>query len=109
MKSPMPLRMTYHWKRDGTRRQFFVYIMSNRSMTLYTGVTNHLSRRVEQHKRGECEFTSRYHFDRLVFYEAFDSILDAIAAEKSIKGKTRAKKIALIKSINPTWQDLSSP
>ncbi len=59
--------------------------------------------------RGECAFTSRYHFDRLVFYETFDSILDAIAAEKAIKGKTRGKKIALIKSVNPTWRDLSSP
>ena len=101
--------MSYHWNRDGTRKQFHVYITSNRSMTLYTGVTNDLVRRVAEHKRGECRFTSRYHFDRLVFFETFDSILDAIAAEKAIKGKTRAKKIALIKSLNPTWRDLSSP
>ena len=78
-------------------------------MTLYTGVTNDLARRVRQHKLGECAFTSRYHFDRLVFYESFDSILDAIAAEKRIKGKSRVKKIALIKSMNPTWRDLASP
>jgi len=101
--------LSYHWNRDWTRKQFHVYIMSNRSMTLYTGVTNDLARRVAQHKHGACAFTSRYHFDRLVFYETFDSILDAIAAEKAIKGKTRAKKIALIKSLNPTWRDLSSP
>jgi len=83
--------------------------MSNRSMTLYTGVTNDLARRVAEHKRGECEFTSRYHFDRLVYYEIFDSIIDAIAREKQIKGKTRAKKIALVKVMNATWRDLSSP
>ncbi len=101
--------MTYHWKSDGTRKQFYVYIMSNRSMTLYTGVTNDLTRRVAEHKRGECKFTNRYHFDRLVYYEIFDSIVEAIAREKQIKGKTRAKKIALIKTMSPTWRDLSSP
>jgi len=83
--------------------------MSNRSMTLYTGVTNDLTRRVAEHKRGDCKFTARYHFDRLVFYETYDSIIDAIAREKRVKGKTRAKKIVLIKTMNPTWRDLSSP
>src|SRR5215210_5441687 len=96
------------WKSDGSRRQFYVYILSNRSMTLYTGVTNDLDRRVIEHKAGECAFTSRYHFDRVVFYESFDLIIDAIAREKQIKGWTRVKKIALIKSMNPTWKDLSS-
>ena len=96
------------WKADGTRRQFYVYIMSNRSMTLYTGVTNDLTRRVIEHKAGEGSFTSRYHFDRLVYFEDFDLIVDAIAREKQIKGMRRAKKIALIKTVNPTWSDLSS-
>jgi len=101
--------MTYHWKPDGTRRQFYTYMMSNASMTLYTGVTNDLNRRAIEHKSGECEFTARYHFDRLVYFETFDLIVDAIAREKHIKGLTRAKKIALIKTVNPTWCDLSSP
>ncbi len=97
------------WKANGTRRQFYIYIMSNASMSLYTGVTNDVLRRADEHKAGEGEFTSRYHFDRLVYYEAFDLIIDAIAREKQIKGMTRAKKIALIKSGNPEWRDLSSP
>jgi putative endonuclease len=62
------------WKADGTRRQFYVYIMSNKSMTRYTGVTNDLDRRLAEHRAGECAFTARYHFDRLVFYECFDLI-----------------------------------
>ena len=95
------------WKPDGTRKQFHVYIMSNNSMTLYTGITNNLRGRVWQHKNGEgSEFTRRYHFDRLVYFEAYDLVVDAIAREKSVKGMTRAKKIALIKTINPGWNDL---
>ena len=95
------------WKPDGTRKQFCVYIMSNNSMTLYTGMTNELTRRVWQHKNGEgSEFTRRYHFDRLVYFETHDLVVDAIAREKSVKGMTRAKKIALIKTINPGWNDL---
>ncbi|HEX3582684.1 MAG TPA: GIY-YIG nuclease family protein [Thermoanaerobaculia bacterium] len=96
------------WRADGSLRLFFVYIVSNTSMTLYTGVTNHLERRVYEHKTGEgSKFTSRYHIDRLVYFETYDLVVDAIAREKQIKGMTRAKKIALIKSLNPTWRDLS--
>jgi len=81
--------------------------MSNNSMTLYTGVTNNLERRVEEHKSGQgSKFTSRYHFDRCVYYELFDLIVEAIEREKQVKGWTRAKKIALIKSVNPKWVDL---
>ncbi len=93
-------RQSSLWKLDGTRKQFYVYIMSNNSMTLYTGVTNDL--------RSESGFTARYHFDRLVYYETYDLIVDAISREKQIKGMTRAKKIALIKNVNPTWCDLPS-
>jgi putative endonuclease len=64
---------------------------------------------VVEHKSGECEFTARYHVDRLVYFEAFDLIVDAIAREKQIKGWKRSKKIALIKTMNPGWRDLSSP
>jgi putative endonuclease len=96
------------WRADERRRQFFVYIVSNNSMALYTGVTNDLEVRVHAHKSGEgCEFTSRYHFDRLVYFEMYDLALDAIAREKQIKGMRRAKKIALVKAMNPTWKDLA--
>ena len=95
------------WRADGRRKQFWVYIISNNSMSLYTGVTNDLQKRATDHFAGVgSKFTSRYHFDRLVYYEAFDFIVDAIAREKQIKGMPRAKKIALIKSLNPTWRDL---
>lgn len=107
MKTP---RTALLWRGDGTLRLFFVYIMSNNSMTLYTGVTNDLAKRSSDHKKGiGSEFTSRYHFDRCVYFETFESILDAIAREKQIKGLTRAKKIALIKAINPQWLDLTPP
>ncbi len=98
------------WRSDGTRKQFYVYIMSNNSMTLYTGVTNNLVSRVHQHKSGAGKgFTSRYHFDRVVYVEYYDLIVEAIAREKTIKALGRAKKIALVKSVNPTWSDLLPP
>lgn len=82
--------------------------MSNRSKTLYTGVTSKLEVRTWQHKNHVYEgFTSRYRLDRLVYYEKFSRIGDAIAREKQIKGWTRMKKMALIVSMNPTWRDLS--
>ena len=97
-----------YWNADGSQKQFAVYIMSNASMTLYTGVTNNLAKRVAKHKAGEgSEFTSRYHFDRLVYFEICDLISDAILREKQIKGMTRAKKLALIKIVNDGWRDLS--
>ncbi|HEX9407659.1 MAG TPA: GIY-YIG nuclease family protein [Thermoanaerobaculia bacterium] len=97
------------WKPNGQRRLFFPYIMSNVSMTLYTGVTNNLLRRVLQHKSREGEeFTSRYHFDRLVWFESTPDVSAAIAREKQIKGMSRVKKIALIKIMNPRWIDLSA-
>ncbi len=87
----------------------FVYIMSNYSRTLYTGVTSDLRNRVGEHKDGsKGGFTSRYNIDRLVYYEEFQDIRDAIAREKQIKGWVRAKKIALIEAFNPEWKDLSS-
>ncbi len=82
-----------YWSADGSRRLFSVYIMSNVSMTLYTGVTNNLSRRVLEHQEGHG-FTRRYHCDRLVYFESYDLIIQAIAREKQIKGWTRKKKIA---------------
>jgi putative endonuclease len=88
--------------------EYFVYIMTNRSRTLYTGVTNDLLRRVTEHKEKRVPgFTARYNIDRLVYYERTGQIWEAIAREKQIKGWLRAKKIALIESQYPEWRDLS--
>jgi putative endonuclease len=87
---------------------YYVYIMASRSRTLYAGVTNNLERRVSEHKlKLNPGFTSLYHIDRLVFHENHGNIRTAIQREKQIKGWTRAKKLALIQSINPGWRDLS--
>jgi putative endonuclease len=87
---------------------YFVYIMTNRSMTLYTGVTNNLMRRVREHKTGTGSgFTAKYKLDRLVYFERFEDIHNAIEREKCIKGWLRIRKIALIVSVNPSWKDLS--
>ena len=84
-------------------------MMTNRSKTvIYTGVTNNLRRRVRQHKdKKGCSFTKRYNITMLAYYESFSRIYDAITAEKKNKSGSSAKKIALIKSINPDWKDLS--
>jgi putative endonuclease len=75
--------------------EYFVYIMSSRSGTLYIGMTNSIYRRALQHKSGEIEgFASKYHFNRLVYYESFDDVNRAIGREKQLKGWLRIKKIA---------------
>ena len=90
-------------------KQHYVYIMTNRSHTLYTGVTNNLERRVYEHKQKMVPgFTSKYNITRLVHYETCRQVLGAIAREQQIKGWLRAKKIALIESANPNWEDLSA-
>jgi len=89
-------------------KTYFVYIMSNRSKTLYTGMTNSLVRRVREHKMGiGCFFSAKYKLDRLVYYERFEDVHNAIEREKRIKGWLRSRKIALIVSVNPAWRDLS--
>ena len=89
-------------------KTYFVYISSNRSKTLYVGVTNNLIRRMREHKEARgSDFTSRYKLDRLVYFERFEDIRNAIEREKVIKGWLRIKKMALIVSVNPTWADLS--
>jgi putative endonuclease len=88
--------------------QYFVYIVCSGSATLYIGMTNSIYRRALQHKHGEIEgFASKYHCNRLVYYESFDGVHKAIGREKQLKGWTRAKKIALIESKNPRWEDLA--
>ena len=89
-------------------REYYVYMMTNVSRTLYTGVTNDLVRRVAEHQqKGIPGFTSRYNINRLVWYEATSDVRSAIAREKQIKGWKRNRKAALIDTMNPYWQDLS--
>ena len=88
--------------------EYYVYIMTNRSRTLYTGITNNLERRVYEHKmKLGSGFTARYNINQLAYYESAGDVESAIAREKQIKGWLRAKKIALIESENPGWKDLS--
>ncbi len=88
--------------------RYAVYIMASRTHVFYVGVTNDIARRVREHKQRVHEgFTSRYNVDRLVWYEVWSHIRSAIAREKQIKPWRREKKIRLIESLNPTWQDLS--
>lgn len=88
---------------------YYVYMLTNKSNTvLYTGVTNDLQRRMKEHKNKEIDgFTKRYHLHKLVFFEEFSDVNDAIACEKRLKRWTRAKKNTLIESKNPNWEDLS--
>ena len=87
----------------------FVYIVTNKNnTTLYIGVTTNLEQRIKQHqsKIDKKSFTARYNLDKLVYFESFQRIGDAIAREKQLKAGSRAKKIALIESENPEWKEL---
>ena len=90
-------------------KTYFVYIVINKPKgTLYIGVTNDLERRISEHKKKLIKgFTSQYNLDKLVYYEDFNDVSEAIACEKKIKGWVRQKKIALIESKNLNWVDLS--
>jgi putative endonuclease len=87
---------------------YYVYILTNdRHTVLYTGVTNDLLRRIGEHRERRTHgFTRQYNVDKLVFYEQFADVLEAIAREKRIKGGSRRRKIALIDGMNPAWRDL---
>ena len=90
------------------RNRFWVYIVASKTGTLYTGMTNNLDRRVIEHKQHLVPgFTAKYNCTRLVWFEEHSDVLAAIAREKQIKGWLRAKKIALIESLNPRWADLA--
>ena len=95
-------------RQSNIMRQYWVYIMTSpRNKVLYAGVTNDLARRVTEHKQGTGSiFTRKYNVTKLVFCEQFQQINDAITTEKMIKAGSRAKKVALIESQNPNWQDL---
>jgi len=90
------------------RRSYYVYILASISRVLYVGVTNDLERRLFEHKSKLIKgFTSKYNVDRLVCFEETGDVVAAIEREKQIKGWNRAKKLALIMSVNPKWNDLS--
>ncbi len=87
---------------------YYIYILTNRSRTLYVGVTNDLTRRIVEHRaRPRGAFCARYNIDTLVYFERFQSIRDAIRREKQVKDWARHKKVALIESTNPRWKDLT--
>jgi putative endonuclease len=87
---------------------YWVYILSNKSKTLYIGVTNDLARRLYEHRHKLSDgFTARYSVDQLVYFEEHESIRTAIEREKKLKGWNRQKKIALIQEKNPELKDLS--
>ena len=89
-------------------RTYHIYILTNKSGTLYTGITGNLKKRVWQHKTKEVNgFTQKYNIDRLIYYETFGDVWSAIAREKQIKGWVRRRKVELIASMNPEWHDLS--
>jgi putative endonuclease len=88
-------------------RSYFVYIMTNDSGTLYTGITNNLLFRAARHKRRPAGFAKKYRTSRLVYYEETGDVLSAIAREKQIKGWLRSRKINLVNSMNPEWKDLA--
>jgi putative endonuclease len=90
-------------------KRYYVYIMASKGRVLYVGVTGFLMARVLQHKASESKsFTQRYHVNRLVYYETFQYINNALARETEIKKWRREKKIILIEAMNLTWEDLAA-
>lgn len=86
----------------------FIYILTNKNNTvLYTGVTSGLKKRICEHKNKiVSSFSKKYNLNKLVYFEVFENILDAIKREKQIKAGSRKKKIELVNKINPLWKDL---
>jgi putative endonuclease len=103
-RNDRPTRLLYSVLMEG----FYVYVMTNQTnTTLYTGVCKHLKKRVFEHRGSKEGFTARYNINKLVYFQGFDSIDDAILEEKRIKGGSRRKKILLVERDNPSWQDLT--
>ncbi|NMC47590.1 MAG: GIY-YIG nuclease family protein [Chloroflexi bacterium] len=89
-------------------KKYYIYIMSNLSRTLYIGITGNLYRRIYEHKNKTIPgFTERYNVTKLVYYEEFESVISAITREKQVKKWRRSKKVDLVDSMNPDWDDLS--
>ena len=91
-------------------KEYYIYLITNKGLNvLYAGVTNNLIRRIYEHKNKLVEgFTKKYNVDRLIYYEVYSEISDAIAREKQIKGWARKNKNDLINQTNPEWKDLSA-
>ena len=88
--------------------KYWTYIVASTTGTLYIGMSNNLERRVTEHKNGTHEgFASKYNCNRLVYWESFDDVRQAIDREKELKGWLRAKKITLIEAFNPRREDLA--
>ena len=110
----MSLKRQADYDRSGEIRtidmynSYYVYIMSNKNnTTLYVGMTNSIERRSEEHKSGLIKgFTQRYNCDKLVYFEVYSDVNQAIEREKQIKSWNRNRKTALIMEINPQWIDL---
>lgn len=88
---------------------YYVYILTNKMNTvLYTGITNNVEKRIFEHK-SKCfkGFTAKYNVNKLVYFETYSDIYEAIQREKQIKNGSRQKKIDLIQSLNPRWKDLA--
>lgn len=91
-------------------KNYYVYINTNKTHNVfYTGVTNNILNRNHQHKNkdNKISFTAKYNVNKLIWYETFNNINDAIAREKQIKGGSKKKRIALINKLNPMWKDLT--
>lgn len=90
------------------QKKSYVYILANiTNKVLYTGVTSDLVKRVWEHKQKLVKgFTEKYNVNKLVYFETFDDISEAIKREKQLKGGSREKKLQLIESINPGFEDL---
>ena len=89
-------------------KTFYVYIMASKTGTLYVGITNNIKRRVYEHKNHLIPgFTDKYKIERLLYVETVNDPISAIKREKQIKAWRREKKVSLIDSINPKWNDLS--
>ncbi len=106
----LPARQFFRRERsEGSESMYYyVYILTNQSNTvLYTGVTNDLIRRTYEHKQNLIDgFTKRYRLHKLIHYEQFNDVMNAIGREKQIKGWIRAKKNSLINLNNSKWIDL---
>lgn len=95
-------------KKSALEKTYFVYLLASKSRRLYVGVTNNLERRLYEHKQKLVDgFTKSYNIDRLVFFESTNDVRSALEREKEIKRWRREKKIALIETMNPAWDDLS--
>src|ERR1700676_4303127 len=93
----------------GSERHYYVYIITNPSRTLYTGMTNNLRRRLDEHKRKLVPgFTAKYNINRLVYFEVFEDVRNAIDCEKKIKSWTRARRVGWVESRNVKWDNLST-